>query len=101
MSEEIRIDFGGLKRVHASIETARSALTELSLTLPEGETRSEALSEFRSRVEDLRNIVVKYENLLWKDSVNLLEAGQSLVEEDSAMARMYSEELSKSLYGHK
>ena len=26
---------------------------------------------------------------------------QSLVEEDSAMARMYSEELSKSLYGHK
>ncbi len=97
---DIKVDFGGLKRTHSDLETARMALDELILSLPEGSSRSEALNEFRSRADDLRDLIVRYENLLKGDSENLHKAALSFAEKDSAMAKQYESSISESLYGH-
>lgn len=96
---DIKVDFGGLKRTHADLEKARTALDELILSLPEGASDSEALSEFRNRAEDLRNTIVRYQNLLKGDSENLHKAALSFADKDSAMAKQYDSGISKSLRG--
>lgn len=100
MSDEIKVDYGGLKRVHANLEQARVALDELVLSLPEGSSKSVALNEFKDRASDLRDLIVRYKNLLKGDSENLYKAAESFPKKDSAMARKYREGVSESLYGH-
>ena len=100
MGEEIKVDYGGLKRVHTQIEAARTALDELVLSLPDGSCNSEAVTEFKARTDDLRNLIVRYKNLLRADSENLKKAAESFQKKDSAMAKRYHEGVSKSLYGH-
>lgn len=100
MSEEIRVDYGGLKRVHGNLDQARAALDELVMSLPDGSCNSVAVTEFKNRANDLRNLIVRYQNLLRADSENLYKAAESFPNKDSAMAKQYHEGLSKSLYGH-
>lgn len=99
MSEEIKVDYGGLKRVHEDLEQARTALSELILSLPEGSSRSEAVDEFKDRAGDLRNLILLYQNKLQGDSENLYKAAESFPAKDKSIASQYYEGLSKSLYG--
>lgn len=95
MSGEIKIDsFEEMKNKHMGLEGARSGIAEFNKEdhgIQQNKIVSDTTKDFISAVEQLKQIMVSYENLLWCDSQKLTKAIDTYREQDQTQSKAFSQ----------
>ena len=85
----IEVNIADIEKGHVALEQASAQLRGLKFDLPQGVSKSAAMDAFRVDVKAFGKLVSQYAALLDGDCLALLDAIQSVVDADEAIAKSY------------